>query len=443
MEGLDQCREGLDWDDGGFDLKPRWTREPQLDAVTQLCRRVLGLAPDDHCHVTFHAEGAFNKLYLVDGPHGKCLLRVSLPVDPTHKTRGESTTLRWIRRMILVPVPEVIAFDDSRDNEIGFEWILMELMPGVSALARWRKMSMADKTRVVEQIADFQSQLFRRSIEDAKFQSIGTLFSENKLADNAAELAVVDPQPGRLVSRVFFWGDHFTYDILRGPFPSSHDWLSAYLGIIRQEQTDILKNDDDEEVREDAESCLQVATKLLALLPKIFPPLQHPAERTVLWHDDLSLNNILVDADDAKVTAVLDWECVSCQPLWAATEMPKFLLGPTREEEPVRDGYADDDCDGNMEADGLDNEGKTELYWIHRMEYDGTRLREVYKERMGRLVPWWEMEVLEGALKVDFLGAVARCAAAWRLKRVERWIEAVEGGKYPRLVDVLDPNWNG
>lgn len=442
MDGLDQCREGLEWDDGGFDLKPRWAREPQLDAVTQLCRRVLGLARDDHCHVTFHAEGAFNKLYLVDGPRGKCLLRVSLPVDPTHKTRGESTTLRWIRRMTLVPVPKVIAFDDSRDNEIGFEWILMELMPGVSALARWRKMSMADKTRVVEQIADIQSQLFRRSIEDAKFQSIGTLFSGNRLADSAAEPAVFKPKPGRLVSRFFFWGDHFHYDIPRGPFPSSHDWLSAYIGIIRQEQTDTLQNDDDEDVRADAESYLQVATKLIALLPKIFPPLQHPVERTVLWHDDLSLNNILVDADDAKVTAILDWECVSCQPLWAATEMPKFLLGPTREVEPVRDGYADDDSD-DVGADGLDNEGKTELYWIHRMEYDMTRLRKVYKERMGRLVPWWEMEVLYGALKVDFLGAVARCAAGWRLKRVVRWIEAVEGGKYPRLMDVLDPNWNG
>ncbi|KAH6627377.1 phosphotransferase enzyme family-domain-containing protein [Chaetomium tenue] len=423
MDGLDKCRDGLKWDDGGFDLKPRWAREPQLDAVTQLCRRVLGLARDDHCHVTFHAEGAFNKLYLVDGPRGKCLLRVSLPVDPAHKTRGESTTLRWIRRMTLVPVPKVIAFDDSRDNEIGFEWILMELMPGVSAYARWRKMSMADKTRLVEQIVDFQSQLFRRSIEDAKFQSIGTLFSENRPADIAAEPAVFDPKPGRLVSR-FFWGDHFQYDVPRGPFPSSYDWLSTYLGIICQEQTDILQNDDDEDVREDAESSLQVATKLTALLPKIFPPLQHPAERTVLWHDDLSLSNILVDADgtdDAKVTAILDWECVSCQPLWAATEMPEFLLGPTREAEPVRDGYADDDGDedvGVRADDGLDNEGKTELYWIHRMEYDMTRLRKVYKERMEQLVPWWEMEVRYGALKLDFLGAVARCAAGWHLKGV-------------------------
>ncbi|KAK3897084.1 hypothetical protein C8A05DRAFT_39364, partial [Staphylotrichum tortipilum] len=160
--------------------------------------------------------------------------------------------------MTQVPVPNVIAFDDSRDiNEIGFEWILMELIPGVSALTRWRKMSMDDKISLVEQNAELQSQLFRRSVEDSKFQSMGTLGSDN----STSESAVCDPKPGRIVSHIF-WGDHFEYDIPRGPFRSSHDWLSAYLGIICHEQAEILKNDDDEDTREDAEEWLRVATKL-------------------------------------------------------------------------------------------------------------------------------------------------------------------------------------
>jgi hypothetical protein len=118
MNHSDGPREGLEWGDEGFDLRPRWTRQPQLDAVTQVCRRVPGLAPEDHCSVTFYAEGAFNKVYLVESPSGKSLLRVSLPVDPAYKTRGEATTLRWICRKTQVPVPTVIAFDASRDNEI-------------------------------------------------------------------------------------------------------------------------------------------------------------------------------------------------------------------------------------------------------------------------------------------------------------------------------------
>jgi hypothetical protein len=436
----EETRDGLAWDDAGFDLEPRWSREPQLDAVTRVSRTVLGLGPEDHLTVTFHAAGAFNKLYLVESPRGKSLMRVSLPVDPKAKTRGEVTTLRWIRRMTHTPVPKVIAFDDSQDNEIGFEWILMELMPGVSAYKRWRKLSMAEKTWVVEQVAEFQSQLFLRSFEDSEFRSIGTLFPSDD-----SEPAKSSPQPGRIVSRLFFWGDHFYYDVARGPYQSSYGWLSAYLDIIRQAQTETLEKEEDEDVREEAEDCIRVATRLANLLPKIFPPFQNPAERTILWHDDLSLQNILVD-DDAKVTALVDWECVSTKPLWVATEMPKFLNGKTREEEPNRDDYGDADEGGEEDSaddDELDDEGKTDLYWMHLMEYEQTQLRKIYTAKMKELWPRWESEAKDASLKSDFLGAVGRCASGWYLKRIEQWVDRLEeGGAFPRLMDVLSPNIN-
>lgn len=239
-------------------------------------------------------------------------------------------------------------------------------------------------------------------------------------------------------------GDHFNYDIARGPFPSSHAWLSAQLSIIDKGNTETLIVEEDEDEREDAEDSLRIADKLTKLLPKIFPPLQHPAEQTVLWHDDLSLANILVD-DDGKATALIHWECVSCKPLWMTAEMPKFLVGKTREEEPDRDGYGDATEDGNhgMGSDGLDGEGKTELYWVHLMEYDQTQLRKVYADKMKQLWPQWETEeVASAGLKLDFYGAVGRCGAGWYLKRTERWIDAVESGSFPRLMDVLTRNVN-
>ncbi|KAK4234580.1 altered inheritance of mitochondria protein 9, mitochondrial [Achaetomium macrosporum] len=427
----DQHRDGLEWEDRAWDPEPHWAREPQIDAITNLCRKVLALATEDRCHVAFHAEGALNKLYLIESPQGKSLLRVSLPVDPRHKTRGESTTLRWIREMTTVPVPKVIAFDDSQDNEIGFEWILMELMPGVSAYKRWRKLSMADKTRLVEQVAEFQSQLFRRSLEDANFQSIGTLSS----GDDTPQPAPGSPRPGRLVSRLFFWGDNFSYDVPRGPFRSSHDWLSAQLSIIREKQARILETEEDEDDRAEAKVILRVATKLAALLPKIFPQLQNPPERTVLWHDDLSLSNILIGEEDAKITAIIDWECVSCEPLWVAAEMPKFLDGAGREEEPQRDGYAQASPSEKAE-DGLDNERKNILYWIHLMEYEQTQLRKVYAAKMKELWPRWEEEATYGSLKSDFYEALLQ-AEGWGVKRVEKWVDIVmEGGAFPRLSDV-------
>lgn len=423
------ARDGLAWDDSGFDLAPVWAREPRLESITKICREKLRIEDSGTCEVLFFAQGAFNKLYLVRTSSRQMLLRVSLPVYPHNKTRGEVTTLRFLRRVTDIPVPEVIAFEDSSDNEIGFEWILMELMPGVSAYKQWRTLTTFQKVAIMERVAELQAKIFRCS-----FSGIGTLtLGEHELHQKE--------RPGNFVSGFFFWGNHFDYDIARGPFRSSHDWLASYLEIIIKDQSAAKMAAEDEEDEEDAAFALALAKRLVDLLPKIFSPLQNPPERSVILHDDLSLSNILVNKE-GDITAVIDWECVSAMPLWMATKMPRFLEGSIREEEPKRQDYADEsnngsDAAGDSEDDELDNEGKNGLYWIHLMEYEKTQLRRVYNARMRQLREGWDAEVEDGALREDFVGAVARCSQGFYLKKIGQWISAIENGEFPRLIDVL------
>lgn len=129
-------------------------------------------------------------------------------------------------------------------------------------------------------------------------------------------------------------------------------------------------------------------------------------------------------------------------PRWVASQVPEFLRGPVRETMPVRDRYTDVDQAGSDASadeldDSLDNEGKTELYWIHLMEYEQTQLRKVYVNRMRQLRPEWDMEVEEGALKVDFLAAVSRCSSGFYLRRIEQWVDAIERREYLSLMEVL------
>ncbi|UKZ93416.1 uncharacterized protein TrAFT101_008330 [Trichoderma asperellum] len=70
---------------------------------------------------------------------------------------------------------------------------------------------------------------------------------------------------------MFFWGSHFDYDITRGPFRSSHDWLTAYLEFIVQDQLEALGEVEDEEDEEEINFALALAHRLISLLPKIFP----------------------------------------------------------------------------------------------------------------------------------------------------------------------------
>jgi hypothetical protein len=241
---------------------------------------------------------------------------------------------------------------------------------------------------------------------------------------------------------MYFWGSHFDYDIARGPFRSSYDWLSSYLDIIVKDQTAAKEEAEDEEDEEDAAFALALAQRLINLLPKIFPPLQHPPERSVERHEDLPLNNILV-YEQGNITAVIDWECVSAMPVWMTTRMPKFLEGSDREEEPKRQEYADEsakgsDVPGDSEDDELDNEGKDGLYWIHVMEYEQTQLRRLYHASMSQLRPCWDAEVEDSALKQDFVGAGFRCGQCFSLKRIAQWVDGVERGEFPRLMDVLE-----
>ncbi|KAK0714749.1 phosphotransferase enzyme family-domain-containing protein [Lasiosphaeris hirsuta] len=441
----DASRDGLAWDDGGLDLEPRWTREPDIEAIEAVCRRHLGIAadaPDTDCAVYFHTAGAYNKLYLVDSIRGRFMMRVCLSVDPRNKVRGEVATLQLVRRKTDMPVPHVVAYDDTSTNEIGFEWILMQLMPGRPAYFRWRRMTMAQKETLVSRVAEFQAQLFRCGSLGDGFRGIGTIGAGPD--QNPATDAAGVPEPGQIVSSVWFSGPHYHYTVPRGPFRSSHDWLRAYLMIIIKEHTTALNDTHDDDDREYAEGVLRVARKLLRLLPKLFPAIVHPIERTVLWHDDLTLMNLMVD-DAGRITAVIDWECVATMPRWVASQFPEFLRGAVREDRPDRSRYTDVSDKGSSEdlsypgglEDSLDNEGKTELYWIHLMEYEQTQLRKVYSARMRQLRPEWDMDVTEGALKVDFLGAVSRCGAGFYLKRVEQWVDAVEKKEFLGLMEVL------
>lgn len=71
-------RDGLEWVPAVIIEKPRWTREPALDAVHALVQSELN--EEQGVKVTFHSEGGFNKIYTVESASKlNMMLRVSLP----------------------------------------------------------------------------------------------------------------------------------------------------------------------------------------------------------------------------------------------------------------------------------------------------------------------------------------------------------------------------
>ena len=141
-------------------------------------------------HDSFLAQGAFKKLYNVNSENDTetLILRVTLPVDPRYKTLSEVATINWILYNTNIPVPVVIAFEASRTNPVGFEWILMTKLLGKPLTDRWRSLPhYLAKEALIQWFAEYSSRLFKRQLS-----CIGNIYT------------VSLPKMDRIVSMQFF-----------------------------------------------------------------------------------------------------------------------------------------------------------------------------------------------------------------------------------------------
>lgn len=206
-------------------------------------------------------------------------------------------------------------------------------------------------------------------------------------------------------------------------------------------------NSEDEDDEENAQETLNLALKLRKAIPLFFPPSDTTMpDKTTLFHHDLSFANILT-SDEGQVTAILDWECVIAVPSWKACQLPEFLVGRPRQKALTPRAP-------RIMPMGLSEEKaaewKKEQAWQDRfyeewdVEWDQTRLRDVFKKEMRQVDPEWMHIYEKSAKKRDFDIAVLNCNEELYRKRTHRWLENTMSDKpYRRLDSIFDgePEW--
>lgn len=153
----------------------------------------------------------------------------------------------------------------------------------------------------------------------------------------------------------------------------------------------------------------------------------------------LSADNILVD-DSGALAAIVDWECVSAVPMWRARDIPRFLRGRKRLRPVQADDYgseSESDMESSKDEPRLDNQGKTELYWIHLLEFEQTLLRDIYLETMELLAPLSEDQRAKNVELLDFESAVALCDYELATGVVSEWADDNFRGEIWNLRDAL------
>ena len=317
------------------------------------------LYPDDEvnsrtCHVTHRKEGSFHHAVFLTIENGRKVEQEYVLKFPAHGTQQhwrpgdgfmletEAILMQHIHRQTKCPVPEVVAYDEKLNNAIGAPYILMKKMEGIPALDFWLgKPYKAIPDAVLHLYADDTSPeleqkriTFLRSLAQAmselaplKFDGIGLPVFHN--------LNTKYPHYTIGIGSIWRWHSKSDMQALTpfGPFKTSKQLFTALLNDAWYPDRDY----DVEDTRRDV-IILRGVQKILDIVincPPFSPP---PAlsslngedgvpvqESFVLRHDDLDLQNILVD-DDGHVTGIIDWDSCSSVPACIGyTSLPTFL----------------------------------------------------------------------------------------------------------------------
>ncbi|OTA63273.1 kinase-like protein [Hypoxylon sp. EC38] len=372
----DNPADSLQWTNDGnpFSTRAEWTVVPTIDSIVLTLKEFINQSKE--YHVQHLWDGVYNKLYSVSYEEKHYIMRISLPVCPKSKTESEVATLNWIHENTRLPVPIVICYDSTRNNHIGFEWILMDRIDGKPLSQCWQAVTRNAKERIVKQVAEYAVIAFSGQFEGETTSNKDHRETAAKMLNLAIRL--------RKLGRNFF------------PTPDC-------------EPNRELVDEDDELTDEDQDQ--DAADKR-----------DRPHEPTMLWHDAISLDNIIVDKDGV-LCGVIDWACVSCLPLYEACQFPAFLQqARDRHVEPLTPHRVT-----QRQPDSKDILG----YERDLRQHELTLLRKLFiNEMMGRCPEWVHIYNNRKNLR-DYEAAVQNCDNEFAYEAVERWVDAVEKGGTP------------
>ncbi|KAI1326268.1 kinase-like domain-containing protein [Xylariaceae sp. FL0255] len=386
---------GLAWIENGNLPRVELSINPTVPAVIATLKAALN--PKVDYVVTFLHRGEYSKLYTVVFDNKEYVMRVSLPIWPRVKTESEVATLKWVNENSILPVPLVKAYDSSRLNPLGFEWILMSKVDGVPLSKIWHFVTQDAKERIVRQVARYVRDVFRHPFKGG----IGSLF---------------EAPPGS--------------DGRHGPF-SQLEWIASRLDVISWDLKQRINASFDVKFRSTANKTLVLVHRLKQLMPKFFPGIVESDKkplRTHLWHDNLSAENIMVDINGV-LRGVIDWQCMAALPAHDICQFPAFLQhGHDRFDDPMPSRFL------------VDDEGPLyNAYFAAAKRYEVTTMRVLFIEEMQGLCPDW-VDIFRhngNADLRDYETAIQNCDQECFYDLIEDWVTNVENGRdlthLPRL----------
>lgn len=309
---------------------PTFPRKAVTDLILRLLNKNgLNLTETD-VQLSSGFYGSFNRVFLISVRDRQYALRIAShgrdrwTAQDTQALMAEISTLALIEVHTNVPVPQVIDFDTTTNNELGATFTLLSLLPGLQAGQQWYDVGTLPSGITLE---------YRRS---------GIIRS---LARTCAKLRVFEFESMGAIHPSFEDGDYTvgsftctlynedlsspTYLIARdqlaiGPFECIEKYRYEAFGNATIENGPC---DPVQKILSIALRCVQAACNAHEGQTPVVPK-GGPVERTekfVLGHPDFNWQNLLTD-DYGNITGFLDWDGATTVPVWAGwASLPIWL----------------------------------------------------------------------------------------------------------------------
>ncbi|KAL2071900.1 hypothetical protein VTL71DRAFT_13135 [Oculimacula yallundae] len=284
-------------------------------------------------------EGLNNKAYLITMDNGaEVFAKLPNPsAGPSfYTTASEVATRKFLRDVLKIPTPRVIAWSADRNNPVRAEYILEEKASG-KPLGRlwqdWDTLPMKDRINIIEQIVEIE-----RKLASTKFAKSGCIYFREDIQNSNA--LVTNPPLcssilerftlGPLVEKELWRGEKASMDLNRGPYEGPQDFIKA----MAENETKFIKAYARPRMNyarsltkpESPDDMLDLLDRYLQLSPAMVPPQsQDDTHSPTLWHPDLHLDNVFVDPESKQITRVIDWQSVAVLPLFYQCGVPTMF----------------------------------------------------------------------------------------------------------------------
>jgi hypothetical protein len=222
------------------------------------------------------------------------------PVLLEHIMSSLVVTTRLVRERTSIPVPKIHGWSSRDDNEARCPYMFMDLIDGISLGDCLQTLPPEKTSNIIFQWAIYTWELTRLT-----FPAIGCLgvHSESPLISVQKYVSAGSVDQGRDAISPYY----------RGPYSSVADYLFGISNLKKMAPPDDVSYDR-----------FSFGTYLESLIPFALKPEWNKGP-FYLAHDDFNVQNILVDPEAGRITAIIDWDYACIKPLQSVLSYPESL----------------------------------------------------------------------------------------------------------------------